>query len=249
MRALFFLLLLIATSCGTVLAADVDAAIVFAVDASASIDRSTARLQRDGHARALSEPRVIAAISTGLNGCVAIAYLEWSSPGLARLVLPWTVICNRADGLMAAEAIRRDGADGDGCATYCATSISSAIAAGSALLGAYGGHARMKVIDISASGTNNDGPPIGPSRLDALRSGYIINAIAIPQVRGGVAYRMLGYFIDNVIGGSGAFALEPVTADDYAVALRKKLQNEISKATGSASRYEIASGRPAFSGR
>ncbi|THK33530.1 DUF1194 domain-containing protein [Ensifer sp. MPMI2T] len=99
------------------------------------------------------------------------------------------------------------------------------------------------------SGTNNDGPPVSSSRLDALRSGYIINAIAIPQVRGGVAYHLLGYFTDNVIGGSGSFALEPSTADDYAVALRKKLQNEISRATGSASRYEIASGRPAIAGR
>ncbi|MCA1407315.1 DUF1194 domain-containing protein [Ensifer sp. IC3342] len=231
------------------LAADVDAAIVFAVDASASIDRSTARLQRGGHALALSEPRVIAAISTGLNGCIAIAYLEWSSPGDARSVLPWTVICNRADGLMAAEAIRRGGTDGGDCAGYCATSISSAIAAGSALLDAYKGRALAKVIDISASGTNNYGPPVASSRLDALRSGYVINAIAIPQVRGGVAYHLLGYFTDNVIGGSGSFALEPATANDYALALRKKLQNEISKATGSASRYEIASGGPAIAGR
>ncbi|MDK1373435.1 MULTISPECIES: DUF1194 domain-containing protein [unclassified Sinorhizobium] len=245
MRALVFLSLLLAAPCGPVLAADVDAAIVFAVDASASIDRTIARLQREGHARALSEPRVIAAIATGLNGCIAIAYLEWSSPGLARLVLPWTVICNRADGVMAAQVIRRDGAGGDGCSTYCGTSISSAIAAGSMLLDAYNGHALTKVIDISASGTNNDGPPIAQSRLDALRSGYIINAIAIPQAKAGVAYHLLGYFIDNVIGGSGSFALEPATADDYAVALRKKLQNEISKATASASRYEIASRRPA----
>jgi hypothetical protein len=53
-------------------ATDVDAAIVFAVDVSASIDPDTAKLQREGHAAALRSPEIIAAIARNRIGCIGI---------------------------------------------------------------------------------------------------------------------------------------------------------------------------------
>ncbi len=212
-------------------AADVDAAIVFAVDISASVDRTTAKLQRDGHAKAIAEPAVIAAISQGLNGCIAVTYIEWASRGRTRSVLPWTRVCGMADALAVAGAIHRLASDGDDCSGYCATSISDAIDAGSDLLDQYRGAALARIIDISSNGTNNDGAPLWASRARALARGYTINAIVVPQIRYGVPYPLVGYFKDHVIGGKGAFVIEPDTANDYVSALRRKLISEVSSAT------------------
>lgn len=211
-------------------AADVDAAIVFAVDISASVDRATAKLQRDGHAMAIVEPAVIAAISRGPKGCIAVTYIEWASRGQTRSILPWRRICGMADALAVAGAIRRLASDGDDCSGYCATSISDAIDSGSDLLDRYQGAALARIIDISANGTNNDGAPLWSSRARALARGYTINAIVLPQFHYGVPYPLTDYFNDYVIGGDGAFVIEPETVNDYASALRRKLVSEISSA-------------------
>ena len=211
----------------------VDAAIVFAIDASASIDPNTAKLQREGHVAALSEPSVISAISAGFYGCIAITYIEWASPGQTRSVLPWSRICDREDALVAALAIHRKGTAGGGCNGYCATSISHAIDTGRAILDSYRGNALSKIIDISASGMNNDGPPVEQSRRqEPSTHGYTINAIVIPQVQGSATYHLLGYFTDHVIGGPGLFAVEPLIERDYMLALQRKLVREISMSLG-----------------
>lgn len=225
------LLLVILCHVGGAHAADVDVAIVFAIDTSASVDPVTAKLQREGHATALSEPEVIAAISSGLNRCVAVAYLEWAGPGQTKIILPWTRICDLAGGLVVAKAIRSHGSDGDHCPGYCSTSISLALEASGALLDAFAGSTTRRVIDISSNGKNNDGPPLEESRARALAGGSTtINAIIIPQLRKGVAYHLVDYFSTNVIGGPGAFVVEPSVPEDYSSAIQRKLVREISQA-------------------
>ncbi|WP_244487845.1 DUF1194 domain-containing protein [Aminobacter sp. DSM 101952] len=210
-------------------ATNVDTAIVFAVDVSASIDAATADMQRQGHADALVAPEVIAAIARGGSlGCIAITYFEWAGPGHVRTVLPWTAICSHGDAQAAAAIIRRDGDSGRGCIRNCSTSISFAIDLSGILFERYPGHAERKVIDISANGTNNDGLPVAFSRLRALRNGYTINAIAMPAHTRGVAEDLTDYFAKNVIGGPGAFVVSPDSVGDYADALRRKLVVEIS---------------------
>ncbi|MHA6688280.1 DUF1194 domain-containing protein [Mesorhizobium sp. A556] len=210
-------------------AADVDVAIVFAVDASGSIDAAAADLQREGHAEAIRAPEVIAAIDRGGFGCIAIAYVEWASSGQKRTVMPWTSICGRGDAQSAAAFIRREGNKGNACRRrHCGTSISFAIDLGALLLDGYVGHASSKIIDISANGTNNDGLPVQPSRLQAINKGITINAIAVPTTMQGVRHHLVDYFAENVIGGTGAFAIEPVSTNDYVVALRRKMVIEIS---------------------
>src|SRR3546814_10873190 len=56
----------------------VDLALMLAVDISGSIDLDEARLQREGYAQAISAPAVIKAITSGINGRIAVAYFEWS---------------------------------------------------------------------------------------------------------------------------------------------------------------------------
>jgi Protein of unknown function (DUF1194) len=66
----------------------VDLLLVLAVDTSSSIDRDEARLQREGHCAALSDPSVIALVRGGPYGAIGLAYVEWSGVAHQRLVLP-----------------------------------------------------------------------------------------------------------------------------------------------------------------
>lgn len=220
--------------------ADVDAAIVFAVDVSASVDPATADLQREGHAAALVSPEVIAAIARNRIGCIAITYVEWGSPGQVRSVAPWTSVCGLSDARAVASLISKDGDRGYGCHSYCGTSISFAIDLGGMLFDRYVGYAARKIIDISANGTNNDGLPVEPSRLRAIAKGYTINAIAIPARTSGVTYDLSSYFAENVIGGPNAFVIAPAGTRDYAAALRRKLVDEISLSTDAPDRDVIS---------
>jgi hypothetical protein len=215
-------------SAGQTLAANVDVALVFAVDVSASIDTDTADLQRIGHATALTSPDVISAITGNYLGCISIVYFEWSSPGRTRVVLPWTIICGLEDAEAAARIISEEGSTGFRRAGRAGTSVSSAIDVGGLLLDQFPGKADKKVIDISGNGENNDGLPVRPSRLNAITKGYTINAIVIPAKDEKPGFHLASYFADNVIGGTDAFVATPTRPSDYAVTLRRKLVTEIS---------------------
>ncbi|MDL2401294.1 DUF1194 domain-containing protein [Rhizobium mayense] len=207
-------------------AANVDAAIVFAVDYSASIDPDTADLQREGHAAALTSPEIIKAISQNYYGCIGVAYFEWSGRGHIRTVLPWTTICGPEDADAAAVVIRKKGDTGY-VRSRGGTSISSAIDVGSLLLDQFPGKAMKKVIDISSNGENNDGLPVPPSRLNAIARGYTINAIVIPPERENPEQPLASYFARSVIGGPQSFVIESTGAKDYVTALRRKLITEL----------------------
>ncbi|WP_415926874.1 DUF1194 domain-containing protein [Mesorhizobium salmacidum] len=207
---------------------NVDVAIVFAVDFSSSIDPRTADLQREGHAAALTSPKIISAISENHIGCIAVAYFEWASAGHARTVLPWTRICGLEDAKAAAAVIRRSGDTGYIRRGRGGTSVSAAIDVGSLMLDRFPGNATRKVIDISSNGENNDGLPVQPSRESAIAKGHTINAIAIPPSDEDPKQPLATYFARSVIGGSRAFVISPAGPGDYTAALRRKLVIEVS---------------------
>jgi len=209
---------------------DVDAAIVFAVDMSSSIDPDRADFQRMGHVEALRSPEVAAAISRGAKGCIAITYVEWSVPGWLHTVLPWTRICTDSDQQLAADEIAARGDNGLERRGRGGTAISYALDVSSLLLDNLPGRAARKIIDISANGTNNDGLPVARSRDRVLAKGHIVNAIVIDGAEPGVTDNLPGYFNENVIGGPGSFVVMPKAVGDYAHALRRKLVLEISDA-------------------
>lgn len=211
-------------------AAEVDTAIVFAVDVSASVDPPTAYLQREGHAAAISSQAVLAAIANTRTGCIAITYVEWSSYGQMRTVVPWTDICGAEDAHATAATIRNDGDKGLGCKSHCRTSISFAIDMSASLFGSYQGKAASKVIDISANGTNNDGRAVQASRAKAIAAGLTVNAIALPENYPGIRIDLSQYLYDNVIGGENAFVMPVSNTGLYATALRHKIVREIGSA-------------------
>lgn len=207
---------------------EVDAAIVFAVDSSTSVDPERADRQRIGHAEALRSREVISAITRSPSRCIAITYFEWASVGSLRTILPWQVVCNEAQVRAAAQTIEDYGDTGHGRSRGGRTSISFAIDAASLSLRAWSGKAARTVIDISVNGTNNDGPSVEVSRRQALAEGHVINAIAVDRSEEGVTDDLGGYLHEKVIGGPGAFVAVSSDPAGYARALRRKLAVEIS---------------------
>lgn len=208
----------------------VDAAIVLAIDTSSSIDVEQADRQRYGHVEALRSREVESAIRRGSVGCIAIAYVEWSSVGRLRTVMPWKRICGRDDALEAAAFIGWHGDTGLERRGRGRTSLSYALEASSLMLDNFPGQADSKIIDISANGTNNDGLSVTEARARVVDKGHVINAIALSKVEPSITNDLWTYFQDNVIGGPGSFAITPDEPADYAKVLRRKLTLEISRA-------------------
>ena len=204
----------------------VDLELVLAVDISGSIDADEARLQRDGYVAALTDPEVLKAIRSGIEGRIAITYFEWSGPETRRLLLDWTVIEDEASARAAAAKLAaapiRSG---------MSTSISSAIEFAIPMYGrAY--QSGRRVLDISGDGPNNAGPLVTFPRERALAEGITINGLPIindrPNRTGFPSFKDLDlYFEHCVIGGPGAFLVVAEGFDTFAEAIRKKMIIEI----------------------
>lgn len=77
-------------------AEEVDLLLVFSSDVSRSIDAPKFKLQRDGYAAAITDPRVIQAIASGALGKIAVSLVEWSGVGAQKIVIDWMVIKDEA---------------------------------------------------------------------------------------------------------------------------------------------------------
>jgi hypothetical protein len=204
----------------------VDVLLVLAVDVSRSVDEEEARLQREGYREALSDPRVVDAITRGMIGAVAVAYVEWAGIEYQRLVLPWTRISNQreADGwaMGLAEAPR---------SSLSWTSISGAIDFSRRILAEAPFEGTRRVIDVSGDGVNNSGRPAELARDEAVAEGITINGLPIVNDRPTFG-RMPPvpvdqYYADSVIGGPGAFLIVAEDFTVFASAVRRKLIREI----------------------
>ena len=196
-------------------------ALVLAVDISYSVAPDERDLQRRAYIEAFRSEGVIAAITGGPLGRVAVTYLEWGGPGTQRQILPWTVVADRAGAHRVAEALaaaklhRSDD-----------TSIAAALLHAMALFEGAPPSWR-RVIDLSADGYNSSGGAVTGARDRVTGAGITINGLAIPTPE---APDLDGYFRDCVIGGPGAMVFVATTTDSFARALRRKLVYEISGA-------------------
>lgn len=205
----------------------VDLELVLAIDVSGSVDPEEAALQRDGYIKALTDPRVLLAISSGERKRIAVTYFEWASTHYQRLVVDWSVLSDQAS----AEAFVKTLAAAP-ISTERWTSISGAVdfAMGRFAVSPYRGSRR--IIDISGDGRNNNGRPLSEARSDALERGVVINGLPIVNDRptrwGTPPERDLdAYYRDFVIGGPGSFYIVAEGFDSFAAAIRSKLVREI----------------------
>ena len=211
----------------------VDLLLVLAADISRSIDEPKFRLQRDGYAAALVDPRVIKAIGSGPTGRIAIAFVEWSGPTAQATVVAWSQISTATDARVLADRIR------EAPRLFMErTAIGSAIDYSVRLLDEAPFEATRRVIDVSGDGTNNSGRDVVESRQAALARGITINGIVIltetplpynpthTHPPGGLQ----AYYENNVIGGPGAFVFAAESFETFGTSIAAKLIKEIAAA-------------------
>jgi hypothetical protein len=202
----------------------VDLLLVLAMDASGSIDADEFRLQREGLAASLTDPAILAAIASGQAGAIAVALVEWGSPGGAVTAVDWTPVRGAASAAALADAIR---AAPRSRQSYNA--IGDAIAHATALIAAAPFRAEDRVIDVAGDGPDiRSIMPAPVARDAAVERGITVNALAIevaPVTRFGEPLR--AHYEREVIGGPGAFVIVAETRADFARAMRAKLIREI----------------------
>ncbi|MBI1386436.1 MAG: DUF1194 domain-containing protein [Rhizobiales bacterium] len=206
----------------------VDLELVLAVDVSLSMDFEEQRLQREGYVAALAHPSVVEAIRSGLHGRIAVTYVEWAGQSLQSVVVPWRAIGSSEEaeavaGELAALPISR----------ARRTSISGAIRHAASLFDGNGFAGLRRVIDVSGDGPNNSGVPVTEARDEVAARGITINGLALRLANRRNTHAFFDiadlhrYYIDCVIGGTGAFALEVTERENFAAAIRRKMLLEI----------------------
>ena len=199
----------------------VDLELVLAVDVSYSVDWNEGYLQREGYIRAFEDPRLVAAITGGIHGRIAVTYVEWAGRGVTRTVADWTLI----DGVAAAEAfatalISQPVNGGRG------TSISGILALATDLFDANGYDGVRRVIDVSGDGANNVGGNVAVHRDMVVRNGITINGLPILDRERGLA-DLDTYYRECVVGGPGAFVVVADGFHSFAEAILSKMILEV----------------------
>jgi hypothetical protein len=232
-RSLLLLIAIATVAPGARAAEPVDLLLVLAADVSRSVDQAKFQLQREGYAAAISDKRVLEAISSGRHRRIAMAFVEWSGVSAQKLVIDWTLI----DG---PDAARKFGDQLLELPRSFAerTSISGGIDFSMGVLARAPFESPRRTIDVSGDGTNNSGRDITLARDDALAAGVTINGLVILSDRpmawnpehtnppGGLE----NYFRNNVIGGPGAFVIVAQDFNSFGQAIIKKLIAEIAEA-------------------
>jgi Protein of unknown function (DUF1194) len=209
---------------------EVDLLLVLSSDVSRSIDAPKFKLQRDGYAAAIMNPRVIQAIRSGAVGKIAVSFVEWSGVGAQKVVIDWTIIRDEASAKdFSAQVIEAPRAFAD------RTSISGGIDFAMAQLARAPFNANRHTIDVSGDGTNNAGRDVTDARDEALAKGVTINGLVILSERpmswnadhtnppGGLD----NYYRNNVTGGPGSFVLVAENFESFGQAILNKLIAEI----------------------
>jgi hypothetical protein len=209
----------------------VDLELVLAVDVSGSIDAEEARQQREGYVAAIADPAVVQAIQAGSERRIAVAYVEWADSDDQRVLVGWTPIEDEASAQRFAGALAEAPARGG-----LWTSISGAVDFAVPLFDGNGFAGERRVIDVSGDGPNNRGRPVTAARDAAVAGGIVINGLPIlndrPQpfsLPTPVEIELDRYYIDNVIGGPGAFVVPAQNFADFRSAILQKLVREIAR--------------------
>jgi hypothetical protein len=194
------------------------------------IDAPKFKLQRDGYAAAILNPRVIQAIRSGALGKIGVSFVEWSGVGAQKIVIDWTIIHDEASAKdFSAQVIEAPRAFAD------RTSISGGIDFAVAQLARSPYDAARRTIDISGDGNNNAGRDVTAARDEALAKGVTINGLVIltenPPYFGADHTNPPGglenYYRNNVVGGPGAFVMVAENFSSFGQAILNKLIAEI----------------------
>ena len=190
--------------------------LMLAVDASGSVSPAEFDLQVQGLAGAFRDDEVTAAIRAA--GGIAVALMQWSSPGHQVLAVDWAVVADRDS----AETMTRR-ITAAGRLILGETAIDGALRFALAELAANSFSGARQVIDVSGDGATNWGPLPDHIRDQAVAAGVTINGLAIVNEQPDLGR----YYREHVIGGPGSFVIVAADYADFARAMRQKLIEEI----------------------
>ncbi len=198
--------------------AQVDVALVLAIDVSGSVSDNRIALQIQGYVEALRHPSFIDAVRGGRHGRIGLTFVEWSEVRRQTQTVEWRLIRDANDAEAFIDALLKAERPMPGW-----TSISAAIDYAARLLAESDLVTDRKVIDISGDGANNDGRDVTAARDDAVAAGITINGLPIVEVNPGLDQ----YFRDYVIGGRDSFVIVARQISDFAAAILRKLLVEV----------------------
>src|SRR6056297_369028 len=190
-------------------------ALVLAVDVSNSIDDGEYRIQAEGLADALDDPRIREEL---VRGKVALTVIQWSGAGRQEITIPWRRMETpgdvRAMSLEAREMKR--------------AFVMSDTAVGELVRFALGQFASVpdctrRVIDVSGDGSDNAGTDPRAARRLAESRGVQINGLAIE----GIGVAITNFYRSQVITRDG-FVMTATGHATYAETLRQKILREVS---------------------
>lgn len=196
-------------------------ALALGLDVSSSVDDREYALQRDGLAAALLHPDVARAFLGG-PGPVALAVFEWSGIRQQALVVDWRLVTSVEVLRAAAAALRAHPRSYD----EFPTALGYALGYAHSLMRRAPGDCLFRTLDISGDGRNNDGfPPASAYRAFAYRE-ITVNGLAVTEGAGDPE-GIEAYYRDELIRGPGSFVEVAEGYDDFARAMRRKLEREL----------------------
>jgi len=227
--------------------AEVDTALIVAVDVSNSVDEQRYRLQMEGIAQALEDPGVIQAIVGGAKGGILFSMITWADH--PKVNLPWTRITSAEEARAAAIRVRtlpRQSGEFT-CMSRMMRFVSDKI------VPQIPAKATKVVLDISGDGRDNcnEQEPIDEVRNELVKYGVTVNGLPIlegtdaEQVETPGAAPTQSYlpqeqktdaleewFRTHVKGGAGSFVLPANGYADFGRAIRQKFVLEVSSLFG-----------------
>lgn len=205
-------------SFGAVPQAEVDLALVLAIDCSYSVRADEYRQQMQGLGRAFMNPMVFEAIARGPRARIAVSSFLWSEDQSQKLIMPWKIIASAKQAFTTGNYLLYTARD----IQPAGTSISSALKFAQDLFKTAPTSLRQ-VVDISTDGLNNSGPRIKDIREELAAANITINALAVVNE----VTVLVPYLKEQVISGEGSFVMKADSYEVYGEAILKKLVKEI----------------------
>jgi hypothetical protein len=213
-----------------------DANLITAIDVSGSIEADEERLELEGMAAAVADPRFLEAIERGHHGRIGFVAFTWANGEFIPLV-PWTLIGSKDQAEQVAGLLRA--ARGGPTMGYAmpipsrtrpwrtghATDVSAAIDRAIELSAAAPFDSWHNVINICANGIDNVGDGPAAARDRANGKGLIVNGLIMGNRDD--AADVAAYFRDHVQAGPGSFVIVARAFRDITSAMLAKFLVEL----------------------
>lgn len=225
--------LLIALSCNGIAAtgeaASCRQALALGLDVSGSVSRQEYRLQVEGLASALQDPKVARALLSTPQVPVHLMVFEWSAPEFQRVLLNWTPV----DSQRTLQEIAQILTATQRTPAPPGTAVGSAMQFGIAQL-AQVPECWKHTLDVSGDGLHNMGPAPHVAKSGLEGTGVTINGLVIgadSQVATDTRLAQIGelvaYYQAQVIHGPHAFVETALGFEDFQSAMTRKLLREL----------------------